>query len=240
MNRRRFLVGSAFAAAAGPPVAALAIRRSSGGDAATLQASPLPVPAGGAIRTAIAIGDGFNVIDVSGPWETFQDSAVGGGSGRFELFTVSSSNEAVVGSGGLTVKPTYAFDDAPQPHVVVIPAHNASPETVEWLRDVSGGADLLMSVCTGAFVLAETGLLDGKTATTHHGSWDDFQATFPKITLLRGSRFVEHEHVATAGGLTSGIDLALRVVERYLGRGTADATAEYMEYSRAVTPGVVL
>ena len=217
MNRRHFLVGSALAAAAGPPAAALAIRRSSAGDAAALTADPLPVPAGGAIRTAIAIGDGFNVIDVSGPWEAFQDSAVGGGIGRFELFTVSGSNEPVVGSGGLKVMPTYAYDDAPQPHVVVIPAHNASTDTVEWLRHVSGDADLLMSVCTGAFVLAETGLLDGKTATTHHGSSDDFQATFPKVTLLRGNRFVEHPHVATAGGLTSGIDLALRVVERYLG-----------------------
>jgi transcriptional regulator GlxA family with amidase domain len=94
-------------------------------------------------------------------------------------------------------------------------------------------------VCTGAYVLAETGLLDGRTATTHHGSWDDFASTFPKVRLVRGRRFVEHEHVATAGGLTSGIDLALRVVERYLGRAAADETARYMEYTRARTPGVV-
>jgi transcriptional regulator GlxA family with amidase domain len=88
-----------------------------------------------------------------------------------------------------------------------------------------------MSVCTGAFVLAQTGLLDGKTATTHHQSWDDFESSFPKITLVRGKRFVEHDHVATAGGLTSGIDLALRVVERYLGAAGAAATARYMEYA---------
>ena len=67
-------------------------------------------------------------------------------------------------------------------------------------------------------------------ATTHHDFWDDFERSFPKVRLQRGPRFVEHEHIATAGGLTSGIDLALRVVERYYGRAAAVATATYMEY----------
>ena len=113
----------------------------------------------------------------------------------------------------------------------MIPAHNSTSDTIEWLRHVARRADLLMSVCTGAFVLAETGLLDGKTATTHHQSWDDFAASFPAVHLVRHRRFVEHAHVATAGGLTSGIDLALRVVQRYLGSAPATATARYMEYS---------
>jgi transcriptional regulator GlxA family with amidase domain len=188
------------------------------------------------IRTAFAIGDGFNVIDVSGPWEAFQDAVVAGGPGQFELFTVAGSTDPVSGTGGLTVTPSYAFEDAPQPNVVVIPAHHATEATMAWLRRVAARADLLMSVCTGAFVLAQTGLLDGKTATTHHGSWDDFESSFPKVELLRGLRYVEHESVATAGGLTSGIDLALRVVERYLGPDNADATAEYMEYTRSTVP----
>ena len=69
------------------------------------------------------------------------------------------------------------------------------------------------------------------TATTHHGSWDDFETSFPNVKLVRGERFVEHEHLAAAGGLTSGIDLALRVVERYLGGEGTAATARYMEYA---------
>jgi transcriptional regulator GlxA family with amidase domain len=231
VNRRRFLTLSA-AAAASAPIAAVALAKATDGESAK-PASRLRVPDDGTIRTAVAVGEGFNVIDVAGPWEAFQDSAVAGASGSFELFTVSATTAPVVGSGGLTIEPTYSYRDAPQPHVVVIPAHNATPETVGWLRRVADDADLLMSVCTGAFVLAETGLLDGKTATTHHGSWDDFEASFPSIKLIRGRRFVEHENVATAGGLTSGIDLALRVVERYLGRRPADATARYMEHTRA-------
>jgi transcriptional regulator GlxA family with amidase domain len=228
VNRRRFLAVSATAATVGTTAGVVLARAEE-----TRLARSLPVPDDGVIRTAVAIGDGFNVIDVSGPWEALQDAAVGHSAGSFELFTVAGSTEPVTGSGGLTVKPSYAYADAPQPHVVVIPAHNGTSETVEWIRRVARRADLVMSVCTGAFVLAQTGLLDGKTATTHHQSWDEFEATFPRVTLLRGRRYVEHQHVATAGGLTSGIDLALRVVERYLGRETADATARYMEYRRA-------
>jgi len=87
-----------------------------------------------------------------------------------------------------------------------------------------------MSVCTGAFVLAKTGLLNGKSATTYHGAFERFAMQFPDIQLKRGARFVENGNLATAGGLSSGIDLALRVVERYYGREVARKTAYNMEY----------
>jgi transcriptional regulator GlxA family with amidase domain len=115
--------------------------------------------------------------------------------------------------------------------VVVIPAMRRTPAVLEWLRQASASADLIMSVCTGAFVLAEAGLLAGKKATTHHDFHDRFAAQYPNVTLERGLRFVESApNLATAGGLTSGIDLALRVVERYFGREAARRTAAYMEY----------
>jgi transcriptional regulator GlxA family with amidase domain len=230
VNRRRFLASSIGAAAVGTPLVALTVARA--GHRTSSAAQPLPLPPDGTIRTAFAIGEGFNVIDVAGAWEVFQDAVIGGGAGRFELYTVASSRAPVAGSGGLTILPSYAYYDAPQPHIVVIPAHSATSETTEWLRHASRDADLMMSVCTGAFVLADTGLLDGKTATTHHGSWDDFERMYPRIDLLRGPRYVEHAHVATAGGLTSGIDLALRVVERYLGSAVSEADAAYMEHTR--------
>ena len=156
-----------------------------------------------------------------------------GAAAQFELYTVARDSRAVEASVGLTIKPDYTYERAPQPHLVVVPAHDAGARALRWLRDVGPRADLVMSVCTGAFVLAETGLLDGKTATTHHQSYDAFEASFPKVRLVRARRFVEHEHVATAGGLTAGIDLALRVVERYLGRGASVLTAQFMEYRRA-------
>jgi transcriptional regulator GlxA family with amidase domain len=232
VNRRQF-TASAIAAGIGIPVAA-ALELTSAADApatSRLPKRPLPVPPDGVIRTAVAIGPGVNVIDMSGPWEVFQDAAVNHGP-TFDLYTVAPGIDVVEASGGLLIKPTYTYETAPQPNVVVIPAHGSTDQTVQWLRRVARDAHLLMSVCTGAFVLAETGLLDGKTATTHHQSYDALAASFPKVRVLRGRRFVEHDHVASAGGLTSGIDLALRVVERYLSRPAADATASYMEYRR--------
>lgn len=87
-----------------------------------------------------------------------------------------------------------------------------------------------MSVCTGAFQLARAGLLAGRTAATHHEFYDRFEMEFPDIPLERGRRFVQGDRIATAGGLTSGIDLALRAVERYFGRAIAEKTAAYLEY----------
>lgn len=192
---------------------------------------PLPLPQEGVIRAAFLIGPGVNVIDTAGPWEVFQDAAVmTGGSPPFEQYTVAETIDPVEASAGLTIVPDYAYATAPQPSVVVVPAHQSSDATLGWLRRVARRTDVVMSVCTGAFVLGETGLLDGRTATTHHDFFAQFETSFPKVELVRGPRFVEHDDIATAGGLTSGIDLALRVVERYLGRPAAAGTARYMEH----------
>jgi transcriptional regulator GlxA family with amidase domain len=100
----------------------------------------------------------------------------------------------------------------------------------DWLGKVWQSADVTMSVCTGAFQLARVGLLKGSTATTHHEFIDKLGKEFPEIKVVRDVRFVEGEKISTAGGLSSGIDLALRVVERYFGRNSAGGTAAYMEY----------
>ena len=233
MQRKTFLA-LALAGAAGAPVAGAGLARALDEEAhpePSLRRRPLRVPADGAIRVAFVLGPMANVIDTAGPWEVFQDAGAGsGGASPFQLLTVAEATDPLQATGGLTLVPDHTFVSAPQPNVVVVPAHQSSAATTEWLRAAAPKADLLMSVCTGAFVLAGTGLLDGRTATTHHDFYGDFEAQFPKVRLVRGRRFVEHDRVATAGGLTSGIDLALRVVERYLGRPAAASTARYMEH----------
>jgi YHS domain-containing protein len=115
--------------------------------------------------------------------------------------------------------------------VIVIPAQSEpSPAVLEWIRNSSKTTDVTMSVCTGAFVLAKTGLLNGKSATTYHGAFGRFAMKFPDVQLKRGTRFVENGNLATAGGLSSGIDLALHVVERYYGREVTQKAAYDMEY----------
>ena len=196
----------------------------------------LTPPATGRIPVAFAISDAVTVIDFCGPWEVFQDVMIRD-RGKdvddqmpFELFTVAESTAPVTGSGGLKLVPDYTFDSAPPPKVVVVPAQRGSQALHAWLRKMSNSTDLIMSVCTGAFQLGKAGLLNGKEATTHHEFYDKFAKSFPDVKLKRGLRFVENEKISTAGGLSSGIDLALRVVDRYFGREVAQTTAVYMEY----------
>jgi transcriptional regulator GlxA family with amidase domain len=131
----------------------------------------------------------------------------------------------------MQIIPDYTFANAPAPKVIVIPAQSEPSEAMlKWIRESTKNTDVTMSVCTGAFVLAKTGLLSSKAATTYHGAFVPFARQFPDIRLKRGARFVEDGNLATAGGLSSGIDLALRVVERYYGREIAQKTAYDMEY----------
>ncbi len=184
------------------------------------------------IPVAFLISDGAVVIDFCGPWEVFQDVVIPSRQDMpFRLYTVGETKKPIRTSGGMQIVPDYTIANAPAPKVIVIPAQSPpSPVVLEWIKKSSKTTDVTMSVCTGAFVLAKTGLLDGKSATTYHGAFGRFAMTFPKIALKRGARFVENGNLATAGGLSSGIDLALRVVERYYGRDVAQKTAYDMEY----------
>src|SRR6185369_16984739 len=189
--------------------------------------SVLQAPAG-KIPVAFLMDADVTMIDFAGPWEVFQDAFE---TQRFSLFTVASAIRQLQTTGnvdgdgadmkmsGMRFTPDYTYDTAPQPKVVVIPAQagGRSADKLAWIRAVAGNADVIMSVCTGAFVLANTGLLDGLSATTHHGAFDSFERQFPKVKLVRGRRFIDNGKFITAGGLTSGIDAAIHVVERYFG-----------------------
>jgi transcriptional regulator GlxA family with amidase domain len=150
----------------------------------------------------------------------------------FELFTVGAAKEPLRTSGGMAVVPDYTFADAPVPDVIVVGAQRGAPELTPWLRKMRDKSRIMMSVCTGAFKFADAGLLDGKQATTHHDFFDAFAKRFPNVTLVRDKRFVQADSVVySAGGLTSGIDLALHVVSLYFGKEAAERTAVYMEYT---------
>jgi len=187
------------------------------------------------VRVAFVLTEGATMIDFAGPWEVFQDTMSVRTADRmtmpFEMFTVSGSKDPIHISGGMTVVPDYTFEDAPPARIVVVGAQRGDPKLADWLRRRDKESDVVMSVCTGAFQLGKAGLLDGKQATTHHEFYDKFQGSFPNARLVKGQRFVQSDDVIyTAGGLTSGIDLALHIVEKYYGREVAEQTAKYMEY----------
>jgi len=224
MNRRQLILSST-AFGLSPLAAALSTAGSSPGAA-------LPVPTSGSIAVAFLVSDGAVVIDFCGPWEVFESVSMSGRhDAAFRLYTVGETTAPITASGGMRIVPNFSFKTAPAPKVVVIPAQRgAGDSALEWIRLVTHHTDVTMSVCTGAYVLARTGLLSGQSATTHHSSYADFAMQFPDVRMVRGARFVEAGNLATAGGLSSGIDLSLRVVERYFGRDVATQTAYYMEY----------
>lgn len=124
----------------------------------------------------------------------------------------------------------FTFDNAPPPKFIVIPAQDGkSSALLDWIRRTSKTADLTTSICTGAFVLARTGLLSGKSATTHHGEYKKFVMKYPDVHAVRGVRFVEYGDVANAGGLSSGMILRCTSSTATLAE-VAQRTAEEPDY----------
>jgi len=246
-DRRRFLKSVAIGAPAmvlgGPALLAPAGARHAPASPA-MPTRALTPPATGPIHVAFVVSDGADVLDIAGPWEVFSETMLTARGTPwhetdsltdmmmpFLAYTVSESLTPVKTATGLVIAPNYSFATAPRPQVIVVPAQEGRSDAQKaWLLSNAATADLTMSVCTGALVLAQYGLLDGLTATTHHLFAAGMQKQYPAVHFVSGTRFVDHGTVATAGGLTSGIDLALHVVERYYGRDVAQVTANTLEY----------
>lgn len=201
------------------------------------------------IPTAFVVGPTCNIIDLAGPWEAFSavwETKVGHlppprGSDTFgddpnvqpvfAPYVVSDTLDPVKGDNRLRIVPDYTYESAPAPKIIVMGAQSGhTPQKLDWIREMSRTADVVMSVCTGAYLFAATGLLDGKRATTHHDFYDDFAKTYPKVVLVRGPRFVENGKLKTAGGLTSGINLAVHVVSEMFGEPRGAQLAHYLEF----------
>jgi len=177
---------------------------------------------------AIVIFNGVQIIDYTGPYEVF-------GAAAFDVYTVAETKDPVTTAMGMTVVPKYTFADAPQADVLVVPGGaiklaQESTATLKWIRETAAHAENTMSVCNGAFILATAGLLDGLTATTTSRLIDQLKAEYPKVKVVYDQRFVDNGRVITTGGLSSGIDGALHVVSKMLGKGRAQAVALSEEY----------
>ncbi len=189
-------------------------------------------------KVAIVVYDGVELLDFAGPGEVFQAASGFGASGdepAFEVYTVAPTPAAVTSQRFVRVVPTYGIANAPAPDIIVIPGGSSgaltqSPEFMAWLSSARARAELTLTVCTGAFVLARQGALDGRVATTWYGATARLQSRYPKISVREGRRFVDTGDVVTTAGVSAGIDGSLHVVARLLGRAVADATARYMEY----------
>ena len=232
LDRRRFLIASAATAALAGHANALDAAKPERSSPAKqyLSGKKLQPPAQGLIKVACALSKNVTPIDWVGPAAFFgawiYNETQKKDSPLFEVYTVGESR----GQLDQWMTPDYTYEDAPQAQVIVVPGEADSPALSEWLSKAVKSADVTMSVCYGASQLAKIGLLDGQPATTHHDYIEPYSKQFPKVRWVRDVRFVENPEVSTSAGVTAGIDLALRVFERYFGRDKAMAAARVNEY----------
>ncbi|MFE0427259.1 GlxA family transcriptional regulator [Streptomyces sp. NPDC058953] len=180
----------------------------------------------------VVLYDGVQSLDVTGPVEVFTGAgwAVGDES-AYPVLTASPGGRPVRTGSGLTLVPDTDLDSAPTPHTLLVPGGDPAdkaPEVVGWLRERAPRAERLMSVCTGSFLLAAAGLLDGHRATTHWAFCDDFAREHPQVDIDPDPIYVRDGRIATSAGVTCGIDLALALVEEDHGRGAALTIARHL------------
>jgi transcriptional regulator GlxA family with amidase domain len=202
------------------------------------------------LTAAVLVFDEVEVLDFCGPFEVLASTrAPGADAGRqpaFDVYTVAARPEVVRCRGGLLVQPNHTFADAPSPDVLVVPGgYGVLPAiedraTVDWVRRVATSARLTTSVCTGAFLLAEAGLLAGQPATTHWAEIAAMRARFDDVDVRDDYRVVDLGRVITSAGVSAGLDMALHVVERLLGRQTAEEAARSIEYRWEPVPTLVV
>lgn len=187
-------------------------------------------------KVAVFIFDEVEVLDFCGPFEVFSVTGKRDGLNPFEVYTVAAERKPVAARNNLSVNPHYGFADCPPPDILVIPGGFGTrplmndAATLEWIKLHARKTELLLSVCTGSLLLARAGLLDGLSATTHHGALATLIENAPRTTVEPDKRFVDNGNIITSAGISAGIDMSLHVVARLLGREQAAETARYMEY----------
>ena len=179
------------------------------------------------LQVAVLVFDHAEEIDYSGPIEVFGEAGA-------RVFTVSPSMNVIHSVFALRVQPDYDFEHAPPSDVVIVPgggtrAIRENEKVQQWLRERAKSSKYVLSVCNGAFIVAQAGLLDGLKATTTASRIDELTAFAPKTTVVR-ERVVDNGKVITTAGLSAGIDGALHVLEREYGRPRAEMVARGMEF----------
>lgn len=178
------------------------------------------------------------VLDFAGPFEVFSITANREhGKKPFCVHTVAQTKDLIKARNGLKIQPDYDFHDAPKFDIVIIPGGYGAEEieihnsvVLNWIQNHMHTVDIMASVCTGAFLLAEAGLLDGKKATTHWMDLDRLEKEYTRVQVQRNVKFVDESRIITSAGISAGIHMSLYIVKKLFGEEIADYTAKRMEY----------
>jgi transcriptional regulator GlxA family with amidase domain len=189
-------------------------------------------------NVSILVFDDVEVLDFSGPYEVFNVASEATVPPPFYVYSVGITDKPVQGRGKFTFAPRYSIKDSPQADILIIPGgYGTRPllkheGLVSWIADQARKVEWLVSVCTGALLLAKAGLLKGCQATTHHTAFDRLQELSPTTTIVKDERFVQSStKIFTAGGISAGIDVALHMVNKLAGTKICTDVVEEMEYN---------
>jgi transcriptional regulator GlxA family with amidase domain len=197
-------------------------------------------------RVAILLFDDVEVLDFAGPFEVFSITRSHAGEAAFDVITVALEPGEVAARGNLRVVPTMRATELGNADILVVPGgfgarrEMAKSETVAFVRRVSGSAEIVLSVCTGALLMGAAGLLHGQGATTHWAAMDELTALDTGAEIYPDARIVDNGRIIVSAGVSAGIDAALHVVARLLGPEEAKATAAMMQYEASCTPEQVV
>ncbi|HOP22809.1 MAG TPA: DJ-1/PfpI family protein [Gammaproteobacteria bacterium] len=188
------------------------------------------------LNFAIYIYENVEVLDFAGPFEVFSTA------GRFintdkkpNVFLVAEEQVTVSARGGLGINPNYCISKHPDVDVLIIPGgiHNEEMKkqnVLNWINNQSEQVNLVASVCTGAFLLAEAKVLTSQKVTTHWEDIPELRKNYPNLTVLENQRWIDQEKFITSAGISAGIDMSLYIVSQIYGIQIAEKTARQMEY----------
>ncbi|MEO8118178.1 MAG: DJ-1/PfpI family protein [Rhodoferax sp.] len=193
------------------------------------------------LSVSILVYDDVEALDFAGPYEVFTTASRVHGrlhpeaDALFKVSCVSRDGQPVQARAGLRVLPEYSFSDSPPCDLLVVPggvvdAAMACPQTLDWIARAAAQTQITASVCTGAFLLAASGVVRTESVTTHWEDIADLRARFPSLTVHEGQRWIDHGHVVTSAGISAGIDMSLHLVARLAGKILAERTARQMDY----------
>ena len=188
-------------------------------------------------KIGIFLFNDVEVLDFAGPFEVFSVTTREDGSKPFIVQTISETGQMIRARNGLKVYPDYSFQTMPKFDLLIIPGglgarerevHNKT--VINWIKEQMGEVQWMASVCTGALLLAEAGLLDGLNATTHWASLTRLKEEYPQVNVVKKVKFVDEGRIITSGGISAGINMSFHLVKRLAGVKIAKETAKRMEY----------
>ena len=188
------------------------------------------------LNIGIYVYKNAEVLDFSGPFEVFSTAnRLIQGDLQMNVFLIGETELAIEARGGFCITPKYWIGAHPKLDLLIVPGGDHSEEIqkkhiIQWLQLQATKDPIVASVCTGAFLLAQAGILDNYQATTHWSDIKAFKQSFPDIPIIENVRWVDNQNVITSGGISAGIDMSLHLVSKFCGQPLALSTAKQMEF----------